>query len=408
MAAGMTLDKTQIFSVSDASLLIKGVMESAFSEIRIRGELSQITRAASGHTYMTIKDADAAISAIIWRGAPLPFKPENGMEIIATGKITTYPARSNYQIIVSNMELAGAGAILKMLDERKRKLAAEGLFDAARKRPLPKFPKTIGIITSPTGAVVHDIINRLRERVPVHVLVYPAVVQGEAAAASVVSGLDFFNNCGARPDIIIIARGGGSLEDLLPFSDEILVRAVAASAIPVVSAVGHEPDFMLTDFAADVRAPTPTAAAEIVVPALISVIREIEGLRLRDPRQMVAEKFQRLDDISKILSAAFSQKIAVSRQRILGQQLQSPAAALSNLKNKTDALDARLNLAAAQKLNAARQLLKYKSDMLENLSHLKTLRRGFAIVESNGKIVAGKSDFALPAEIIFADGVVKI
>ncbi|MDR0448960.1 MAG: exodeoxyribonuclease VII large subunit [Rickettsiales bacterium] len=404
----MTLDKTQIFSVSDASLLIKGVMESAFSEIRIRGELSQITRAASGHTYMTIKDADAAISAIIWRGAPLPFKPENGMEIIATGKITTYPARSNYQIIVSNMELAGAGAILKMLDERKRKLAAEGLFDAARKRPLPKFPKTIGIITSPTGAVVHDIINRLRERVPVHVLVYPAVVQGEAAAASVVSGLDFFNNCGARPDIIIIARGGGSLEDLLPFSDEILVRAVAASAIPVVSAVGHEPDFMLTDFAADVRAPTPTAAAEIVVPALISVIREIEGLRLRDPRQMVAEKFQRLDDISKILSAAFSQKIAVSRQRILGQQLQSPAAALSNLKNKTDALDARLNLAAAQKLNAARQLLKYKSDMLENLSHLKTLRRGFAIVESNGKIVAGKSDFALPAEIIFADGVVKI
>ena len=183
-----------IFSVSDAAALLKGVVETAFPVIKIRGELSQITRATSGHTYMTIKDAGAAISAIIWRGTNIPFKLEDGLEVIISGKFTTYPARSNYQIIVSEIEMAGMGAILKMLEERKQKLAAEGLFDAARKRPLPRFPRVIGIVTSPTGAAFQDIINRLSERFPVHVLLYPAMVQGQTAAAEITAGIEFFNN----------------------------------------------------------------------------------------------------------------------------------------------------------------------------------------------------------------------
>ncbi|MCL2369327.1 MAG: exodeoxyribonuclease VII large subunit, partial [Alphaproteobacteria bacterium] len=209
-----------IFSVSDASQMLKGVVESAFARIKIQGELSQITRATSGHTYMTIKDSGAAISVIIWRGTPVSFELADGLEVIITGKFTTYPARSNYQIIVSEIEVAGAGAILKMLEDRKKKLAAEGLFDSARKKQLPKFPTTIGIITSPTGAAFHDIQNRLRERFPVRVLLYPATVQGENAAREVIAGIEYFNNCRGvlhtpacacnaplqnKPDVIIIA-----------------------------------------------------------------------------------------------------------------------------------------------------------------------------------------------------------
>ncbi|MCL2629497.1 MAG: exodeoxyribonuclease VII large subunit [Alphaproteobacteria bacterium] len=384
----MIHDKTAIFSVSDASRMIKTVMETAFSEIRIKGELSQVTRAASGHTYMTIKDADAAISAIIWRGTPLPFKLENGIEIIATGKVTTYPARSNYQIIVSNVEMAGVGAILKMLEDRKRKLAAEGLFDQSRKLPLPLYPKTIGIVTSLTGAAVQDIINRLKTRMPVRVIIWGATVQGETAAAELVAGIEGLGNLSGadRPDIIIVARGGGSLEDLLPFSEEIVVRAVAASNIPIISGVGHEPDFMLIDFAADFRAPTPTAAAEIAVRELAAIHKEIESVKLISPRQMIAEKYQRLDDNSKILAAKFGQRLSILRQWILGLTLQSPKMLVTSAKNKIEGLAA----------------------LLEGLSHIKTLKRGFAIVKSGGKIVASKDDFALPAEIVFGDGTVKL
>jgi len=217
-----------IFSVTDAASLLKGVVETAFPRIKIRGELSQITRASSGHMYMTIKDAGAAISVIIWRGTPVSFRLEDGLEVIVTGRFTTYPARSNYQIIVSEIEMAGVGALLKMLEERKRKLAAEGLFDASRKKPLPRLPRRVGVVTSPTGAAFQDIQNRLRERFPVHVILYPATVQGATAAAEVAAGIEYFNRA-KNVDVIIVARGGGALEDLLPFSEEIVVRAAAAS-----------------------------------------------------------------------------------------------------------------------------------------------------------------------------------
>ena len=269
-----------IFSVSDASVLLKNVVETAFPVIRIRGELSGITRATSGHIYMSVKDSGAVINAIIWRSTPVPFKLEEGMEVIVSGKFTTYPARSNYQLIVNDIEMAGVGAILKMLEERKQKLAAEGLFDASRKKPLPRLPQRIGVVTSPTGAAFQDIQNRLRERFPVHVLLYPATVQGDTAAREVAAGIEYFNKM-QNVDVIIVARGGGALEDLLPFSEEIVVRAAAASKIPLISGVGHEPDWMLIDFAADVRAPTPTGAAEMVVPTKISLIQELDNMSHR-------------------------------------------------------------------------------------------------------------------------------
>ena len=319
-----------IFSVSDASALLKNVVETAFPRIKIRGELSQITRATSGHMYMTIKDSGAAISVIIWRGTPVPFKLEDGLEVIITGRFTTYPARSNYQIIVSEIEMAGVGAILKMLEERKQKLAAEGLFEASRKKPLPRFPQRIGIVTSPTGAAFQDIQNRLRERFPVQIVLYPATVQGATAAAEVAAGIEYFNRAG-NVDVIIVARGGGALEDLLPFSEEIVVRAAAASKIPLISGVGHEPDWMLIDFAADVRAPTPTGAAEMVVPTKLSLFQEldnlwhrlsnsfttrltnaksrVEAISIKSPKQMVMEQGQRIDDVSRTLSVIMSNNV---------------------------------------------------------------------------------------------------
>ena len=311
-----------IFSVSDAAILLKKVVETAFPEIRIRGELSQITHATSGHLYMTIKDANAAINAIIWRGTPVNFKLEEGAEVIITGRFTTYPARSNYQIIINSIELAGVGAILKMLEMRKQKLAAEGLFDLSKKKPLPRFPQTIGVVTSPTGAAFQDIQNRLCERFPVHILLYPATVQGTTAAAEVAAGIEYFNTKN-NVDVIIVARGGGSLEDLLPFSEEVVVRAAAASHIPLISGVGHEPDWMLIDFAADVRAPTPTGAAEMVVPTKLSLIQELDNLshrlntafmsqivqykrninnvNIKSPKQILMEQMQRLDDVGRTM-----------------------------------------------------------------------------------------------------------
>ncbi|MCL2749362.1 MAG: exodeoxyribonuclease VII large subunit [Alphaproteobacteria bacterium] len=399
-----------IFSVSDAANLLKTVVETAFPIIKIRGELSQITKASSGHIYMTIKDAGAAINAIIWRGTPLPFQLADGLEVIVSGKFTTYPARSNYQIIVSEIEMAGTGAILKMLEERKQKLAREGLFNAERKRALPNFPSVIGIVTSPTGAAFQDICNRLRERFPVKVLLYPATVQGVTAAAEVVAGIEFFNSCKNKPDIIIVARGGGSLEDLLPFSEEIVVRAVAASEIPVVSGVGHEPDWMLIDFAADVRAPTPTGAAEIVVPTKISIIAELENLghrltnahiaklknlsaalnviAVKNPKQLIMERAQRLDDAGRTINMIFQNRLNGARTMLLYAD--------------------RLPVLLSNKLTSARQSLEHADQMLNSLSYKNVLQRGYAIVRNNNKIISRAADFAKPAKIEFSDGVVEI
>lgn len=399
-----------ILSVSDASALLKNVVETAFPRIKIRGELSQITRATSGHLYMTIKDANAAISVIIWRGTPVPFKLEDGLEVIITGRFTTYPARSNYQIIVSEIEMAGVGAILKMLEERKRKLSAEGLFDPAKKKPLPRFPETIGIVTSPTGAAFQDIQNRLRERFPVKIILYPATVQGTTAAAEVAAGIEYFNRTG-NVDVIIVARGGGSLEDLLPFSEEIVVRAAAASRIPLVSGVGHEPDWMLIDFAADVRAPTPTGAAEIVVPTKLSLIQDLdnlwhrlsnsfttrlvntksrlENLVLKSPKQLVMEQAQRVDDVSRTLGIIIMGKLTTARQKML--------------------LTANFSNVLQTKMLAWNQSILHMGQMLKSLSYKNVLQRGYVIArDADNRIISRKADNLKPVKIEFADGILDL
>ena len=395
-----------IFSVSDASALLKNVVETAFPRIRIRGELSQITRATSGHMYMTIKDAGAAISVIIWRGTPVPFKLEDGLEVIITGRFTTYPARSNYQIVVSEIEMAGVGAILKMLEERKRKLAAEGLFDQAKKKPLPRFPQRVGIVTSPTGAAFQDIQNRLRERFPVEIVLYPATVQGTTAAAEVAAGIEYFNRV-KNVDVIIVARGGGALEDLLPFSEEIVVRAAAASEIPLISGVGHEPDWMLIDFAADVRAPTPTGAAEILVPTKLSLIQEldnlwhrlsnnfttrltnaksrIESINIKNPKQLVMEQEQRLDDLTRTMNIIINNKIVAARQR-----MEYVSTFPNILQNRMAALT---------------QAVLHLDQMLNSLSYKSVLQRGYAIVRDiDNQIISRADSKQKPASIEFADG----
>ena len=397
-----------IFSVSDAATLLKKVVETAFPEIRIRGELSQITHATSGHLYMTIKDENAAINAIIWRGTPVGFKLEEGTEVIITGRFTTYPARSNYQIIISSIELAGVGAILKMLEMRKQKLAAEGLFDVSRKKSIPRFPQTIGVVTSPTGAAFQDIQNRLRERFPVHILLYPATVQGAAAAAEVAAGIEYFNRMN-NVDVIIVARGGGSLEDLLPFSEEIVVRAAATSHIPLISGVGHEPDWMLIDFAADVRAPTPTGAAEMVVPTKLSLIQELDNLshrlntafvtkishfkrditntNIKSPKQILMEQEQRIDDLARTMLIIIENKINMTKQRI--------------------ALLSKFPTIMENRLNMLNQSLIHTGQMLKSLSYKNVLARGFAIVrDKDNKIISTTT--AVPNSIEFADGILKL
>ncbi|MCO5063343.1 MAG: exodeoxyribonuclease VII large subunit [Rhizobiaceae bacterium] len=262
------------YTVSEISGALKRTVEDAFGNVRVRGEISGYRGPhSSGHAYFALKDDRARIEAVIWRGtmSRLRFRPEEGMEVIASGKLTTYPGSSKYQIVIDNLEPAGAGALMALLEERKRRLQAEGLFDAARKRPLPYMPGVIGVITSPTGAVIRDILHRIKDRFPLHVIVWPVRVQGETTGAEVSAAVQGFNALGQdgairRPDLLIVARGGGSLEDLWGFNDEILARAVAQSAIPVISAVGHETDWTLIDYVADVRAPTPTGAAEIAVP----------------------------------------------------------------------------------------------------------------------------------------------
>lgn len=395
-----------VFSVSDASMLLKNVVETAFPRIKIRGELSQITRATSGHVYMTIKDSGAAISVIVWRGTPLTFKLEEGMEVILTGRFTTYPARSNYQIVASKIEMAGVGAILKMLEERKQKLAREGLFDESKKKPLPRLPQTIGVVTSPTGAAFQDIQNRLRERFPVRVLLYPATVQGATAANEVAAGIEYFNKMN-NVDVIIVARGGGSLEDLLPFSEEVVVRAAAASHIPLISGVGHEPDWMLIDFAADYRAPTPTGAAEAVVPTKLALLQELDNMWVR-------------------LSGNFTTRLINAKQRIESINVKSPKQVLMEYSQRLDDLGRTINLIEKAKLISARQKMdlvsgmpnilqnrmlalgqsvEHLGQMLGSLSYKSVLARGYAIVRGADGNIISRTDAGTPATIEFTDGI---
>ena len=332
-------DNSPALSVSALSGALKRTVENAFGQVRVRGEISGFKRHASGHCYFTLKDENACIDAVIWRSGAgaLAFRPEDGAEVIATGKLTTYPGRSKYQIVVDRMELAGEGALLALLEKRRKALAAEGLFDQSRKRKLPFLPKTIGVVTSPTGAVIRDIIHRLEDRCPTHVILWPVAVQGEGAATRIAAAIRSFADHQPRPDLLIVARGGGSIEDLWAFNEEEVVRAAADSPIPLISAVGHETDTTLIDFAADLRAPTPTAAAELAVPVrseLFSTLAELEHrarscvsrridrgrerfdlatCRWPEPAALFSQAAQRLDETGERLPRALAARTTHAR-----------------------------------------------------------------------------------------------
>lgn len=343
-------DNNPPLSISELSFALKRTLEDRFGHVRLRGEISKVNRHASGHVYLTLKDDKSALDGVVWKGSVrgLGVQPETGLEVIVTGKITSYPARSSYQIVIESMEAAGAGALLAQLERLKTKLRDEGLFETARKKPIPAFPMTIGVITSPTGAVVRDILHRIADRWPCRVIVWPVVVQGDAAAgqvANAIRGFDALDGAGPapRPDLLIVARGGGSVEDLWCFNDEGLARAVAAASIPIISAVGHETDTTLIDFVSDRRAPTPTGAAEIATPVLAELrlaVADLDqrlnraGARLLSDRRtrlmavarglpsrpddLTALAQQRLDHAASRLGAALHRNAAVHERRLAG------------------------------------------------------------------------------------------
>jgi exodeoxyribonuclease VII large subunit len=456
------------WSVSELAGALRKTLEEAYGHVRLRGEVSGYRGPhGSGHAYFSIKDEGACIDAVIWKTAfaRLRFKPQEGLEVVATGRVTTFPGKSKYQIIVEQLEPAGAGALMALLEQRKKLLAAEGLFDPERKRPLPYLPRIVGVVTSPTGAVIRDILHRLSDRFPRHVLVWPARVQGETCAEEVAAGIRGFNALspgGAipRPDVIIVARGGGSLEDLWGFNEEIVVRAVAESTIPLVSAVGHETDWTLIDHAADRRAPTPTGAAEMVVPVradlmsalsdlgrrhVACALRGIEHRRtalrsaaraLPTPDALFATKRQRLDLATAHLRPALARaarrvetRLADLSRRLL---VRSPVTRFAGLKARLQAIGDRPSVAfarlvvikkdglpqMAERLERAlggqivsrRQRIGALGQLLASLSYKSILARGYALVRgADGRPVHSAADVApgQPLAIEFADGDVR-
>ena len=457
------------FTVSEISGAVKRVIEGEFGRVRVRGEIGRISRPASGHLYLDLKDERAVLGAVIWKGTArsLAFRPEDGMEVVATGRLTTFPGSSKYQMVIEELAPAGVGALMAMLEKRKAALAAEGLFDAGRKRPLPYLPEVIGVVTSPSGAVIRDILHRLRERFPRPVLIWPVTVQGERCApevAAAIRGFDAIAPGGPvpRPDLLIVARGGGSLEDLWGFNEEIVVRAAAACTIPLISAVGHETDTTLLDFVADRRAPTPTAAAEMAVPVRLDLIAAVAGFehrrqsalargmaqrgqRLRDlarglprPEAMLAERAQRLDGLSVRLPLAliaFTRNLhltlsrgaagrfaphllAVSvekrRQRLLraevGLRPELLRSGIGRLHERLEARAARLARAGGQRTATLRGQLDALGRTLETLAPHRVLERGFAIVRDEaGAVVTRAADArtATGLEVELADGRVR-
>jgi exodeoxyribonuclease VII large subunit len=402
-----------VFSVSALAQAIRNNLEQGFGNVRVRGEISGLRRASSGHCYFALKDTDAVIDSVCWRTVAdtLAIKPEDGLEVVVTGRLTTYPARSRYQVIVSRIEVAGEGALLKILDERRRRLAEEGLFDTARKRPIPFLPRTVGVVTSPTGSVFQDILHRIAERCPRRIILWPVLVQGPSASEQISSAITGFNALapgGAipQPDVIIVARGGGSLEDLMAFNEENVVRAVAASTIAVISAVGHETDTTLIDFAADIRAPTPTAAAEKAVPVRADLMAELSDKNVRltramcrlvenrresvdaryraipSPMRVMTDARQRIDDLGDRLRSAT--KVTIERHDRLRVQFAArlirPGELLTQLHQKLRVEKRALDLAFTNLLRAKRERLSALASVLESLSYHDVLRRGFALV----------------------------
>jgi exodeoxyribonuclease VII large subunit len=436
------------YTVSEISLAVKRNLEQGFAYVRVRGEISGFKRHGSGHCYFSLKDSEASLDAVIWRQTAmrLGVKPEDGLEVVCTGRITTYAGRSKYQMVVESVELAGVGALLKMLEDRRKRLADEGLFDAARKKKLPYLPEVIGVVTSPTGAVIRDILHRLEDRFPRRVLLWPVAVQGEGAAAQVAAAIQGFNRLKPngsvpRPDLLIVARGGGSLEDLMAFNEEIVVRAAAASAIPLIAAVGHETDTTLIDHASDKRAPTPTAAAEMAVPVRFelmnqvrdggdrlasAVLRLFEERRLRveglgrglpEPRSLLETATQRLDDRGERLASGLNRFIEVKGQRYLAlaERMSIPAirGRVAQAQERLAALPERLAHAMARVLERDHRRLDALSGRLESNRQalLKTLERGFALVrDANGKPVISAATIGTGASLSlhFHDGIVAV
>lgn len=381
-----------VLPLKDLTLLIRETIEGTFSRVRVRAEVSGLKRHSSGHTYFALKDDEAVLDAVCWRGTPQALL-EDGLEIIATGRITVYGARSKYQMVVESFEPAGEGALLKLLIERKNRLAAEGLFDENRKKPLPRLPQRIGIVTSPTGAVIQDILHRLRDRHACHVLLWPVPVQGQGAAEAIAAAINGFQALAQRPDVLIVARGGGSLEDLWAFNEEIVVRAVSTSEIPLISAIGHETDTTLIDFAADVRAPTPTAAAEIATPLLLT-----------DLWLWLNERQQRL---TSILSQAI-ERHQLRLQAIPLQRL-DPRRALEEKMQRLDEWGERWLRACASSLARWQQPVHTLGLRLEQASYKKVLERGFAWVTTLTGQTITSSQKITPSQrlrLTFADGTV--
>ena len=408
----------QEYSVSELAFAIKRSIEDGFGRVRLRGEISGLSRPRSGHVYMDLKDADAVLAGICWKGVAgrLSVVPEEGMEVIVTGKITAYPKGSKYQIIIEAMEMAGEGALLKLLEDRKRKLGAEGLFDEDRKVDPPYLPDVIGVVTSPSGAVIRDILHRLADRFPRHVLLWPVRVQGDGAAEEVAQAIEGFNNLSAgdavpRPDVLIVARGGGSVEDLWAFNEEIVVRAAAASDIPLISAIGHEPDFTLIDFASDLRAPTPTAAAEFAVPMRAELIagiatlgarlfsgtsRELDRRRetvaglargLRGPREALELATQRLDHASERLFRAQTGAMAAGAQGLesTGRRLRPDVLrrGLNDIQRRLADGSARMTRGVHRTVADSTSRLGNLAPRLQSVSHHGVLARGYAVARGD-------------------------
>ena len=442
VARGRDGDNAPPLTVSEIAQALKRTVEERFGFVRLRGELSGVKRAASGHLYASLKDENAVIDAVMWRGnvQRLAFAPEDGLEVVASGKITTYPGRSKYQIVIERMELAGEGALLALLEKTRQRLAAEGLFDRDRKRPLPFLPRTIGVVTSPTGAVIRDILHRLADRFPSRVIVWPVLVQGQGAAAQVASAVRGFSDLpeghADRPDLVIVARGGGSIEDLWCFNEEEVVRAIAASTIPTISAVGHETDTTLADYAADRRAPTPTAAAEIAVPVRAELAATLEDFahrqrrsalrpvtlgrerlaaraeRLPRPEVLLQPQAQKLDDLAERLRRGLTDRASRGREK-LGALRLSPAMLERSLRDSRQALQ-RVRLEPALVLRPIAE----RSERLAGLARLaqqlhpdRPLERGYVRVTGAGgvtvtsrKLAANESALALH----FGDGVLDV
>jgi exodeoxyribonuclease VII large subunit len=455
---------TPEFTVSEISGEVKRTLEGTFGRIRVRGEVGRVFKARSGHLYYDVKDDRNVLACTTWKGqiSGLSVVPEEGLEVVVTGRLTAFGAQSKYNMNVEEVAVAGQGALMALLEKRKKQLEAEGLFDPARKKPLPYLPRFIGVVTSPSGAVIRDILHRLRDRFPRKVMVWPVAVQGANCAPEVVRAIEGFNRFtpgGAlpRPDLIIVARGGGSVEDLWGFNEEIVARAAAASDIPLISAVGHETDTTLIDYVSDRRAPTPTAAAELAVPVRLELMAwtneqgarlsraasqavELRRQRLRDlsralpkPATLLENPRQRLDMAADRLPQALIKGVQSRRVHLAETAASLRPAALRQLVqarcDRLDGLGARLTLrpvsreitaqkdrlgALAQRLETAqrartdrqRQQLDAAGRQLEILSYRATLARGYAVVRDGGRLVTSKEAAAKAAaiEIEFADG----